>query len=355
MNATAKFLHGLAIALAMFAVTAGPAAAQVSKSDVIAAEALFEQGRTLMQQKRYDPACEKFEASHKLDPSVGALLNLGDCRQKLGQTASAWVRYRQAVALALQLQDDKRAQFARQRADALEGKLSYLVIDVSDQAHLPDLIVTRNGEPVAAALWNQRAPVDPGSYLVRAEAPGHLPYEARVELAPGGGEDRVTIPVLRPGTAAPGQTIEATGAEAYDRVPLQNDSAPALPLGRQVALASGAVSVTSLIVGAALGVQARSRWNRAKETCFDGMFDQCTPEGVELSRQANRKGKQATVAFSVGVAAAAAAAIFWYVTPPARAADAGETGDAGDAEPDTARIEPLMHPDMLGAQVHVRF
>ena len=348
MNAAAKLLHALATALllAIFVTTAGPAAAQGSKNDVIAAEALFEQGRTLMQQKQYGTACEKFEASHKLDPSVGALLNLGDCRQELGQTASAWVRYRQAAALALQLDDEKRAQFARERADALEDKLSYLSIDVPDQARRPDLVVTRNGEPVPPALWNQRTPMDPGSYLLRVEAPGHMPYGIRVELAPGGGEQRVTIPALRPGTAAPEQTMGAGAG------PSQDESGPAMPLGRKVALASGAVSAAGLIAGAVLGVQASSRWDRAKATCPDGNFDQCTDEGVELSKQANRKSKQSTVALSVGVAAAVAAAIFWYATPPAHAMDAG---DAGDATADTARIQPIMHPDMLGAQVHVRF
>ena len=61
------------------------------------AEVLFDQGRKLMGQQRYEEAAHKLEQSESLDPGVGTLLNLADCYVHLGRTASAWATYRSAA------------------------------------------------------------------------------------------------------------------------------------------------------------------------------------------------------------------------------------------------------------------
>ena len=48
----------------------------------------------------YTAACPLLERSHSLDPSSGTLLNLGDCQEHLGRTASAWRAFTEARALA---------------------------------------------------------------------------------------------------------------------------------------------------------------------------------------------------------------------------------------------------------------
>ena len=67
--------------------SASPASAQ--GHDPVAAEAAFAEARALMQKGRFDEACPKLEASLSLDPALGTLLNLGDCYEKVGKTASA--------------------------------------------------------------------------------------------------------------------------------------------------------------------------------------------------------------------------------------------------------------------------
>ena len=64
------------------------------------AEALFREGRNLIKSGNLKAGCDKLEASEKLESSVGTLLNLGDCREKLGKLSSAWAAFRKAEAIA---------------------------------------------------------------------------------------------------------------------------------------------------------------------------------------------------------------------------------------------------------------
>ena len=52
------------------------------------AEILFRDGRNLIKQGKVAEGCTKLAASERLEPSVGTLLNLGDCNEKLGHVAS---------------------------------------------------------------------------------------------------------------------------------------------------------------------------------------------------------------------------------------------------------------------------
>ena len=64
-----------------------PVGAQSNKAT---AEALFTEGRALATSGKCAEAIPKFQASQKLDPGVGTLLNLAECYEQVGKTASAW-------------------------------------------------------------------------------------------------------------------------------------------------------------------------------------------------------------------------------------------------------------------------
>src|SRR5688500_5437698 len=92
------------------------------------ADELFAEGRRLMARGDYDQACPKFAEAERLRHGVGTLLNLADCYERLGKTASASRVFLEAAAAA-HAASDARVEIARDRARALEGRLLRLTID----------------------------------------------------------------------------------------------------------------------------------------------------------------------------------------------------------------------------------
>ena len=102
-----------------------------SAANKAAAEALFDQGRSLTQSGDYAQACQKFEASQKLDEGIGTLLYLADCYEKTGRTASAWATFKEVASMAGAQGQPSRQKLAKQRALALEPGLAKVIIEVA--------------------------------------------------------------------------------------------------------------------------------------------------------------------------------------------------------------------------------
>src|SRR5258706_15050741 len=115
-----KWLTTGSLVLATGFLFTAAARAEPTSSDKAAAEGLFGDARRLMADGKFAEACPKLEASQRLDPGVGALLNLGDCYEQYGRTASAWVEVREAASAARAGGSTDREAVARGRATALE-------------------------------------------------------------------------------------------------------------------------------------------------------------------------------------------------------------------------------------------
>src|SRR5438067_1140228 len=113
----------------------GARAGAQSTADKAAAEALFDQGRSAMQEGDFGKACGLLERSQHIDPGIGTLLYLAECYEKSGRTASAWATFREAADAADRARETGRSKMGRDRAARLEPLRSRLTIQVTPEAH----------------------------------------------------------------------------------------------------------------------------------------------------------------------------------------------------------------------------
>jgi len=148
--------------------------------DRAAAQVLFDEGQVLSEEGKWKKACPKFEGSQKLDPSIGTQLNLANCYEKLGRTASAWINFHEVS----QMSSDRRASFAKEQADRLEPSLVKLHLII--KRRVDGMTITRGDEAMEEPTWDEPVPVDPGTYDILVKAPGHSPWRETVELTEEG-------------------------------------------------------------------------------------------------------------------------------------------------------------------------
>src|SRR5260221_2133416 len=157
------------------------------------ATALFDDGRKLMAQHGYAEACPKLAQSERLAPSGGTLINLAECYEHTGLTASAWAAWKDAAARANGGGKASAERNALARAAAIEPTLSKLTITVATDSDVTGLQVKRDGVPVGHSEFGAALPVDPGTHVVEAIAPKKKPWSAKVDVAPRQTDARATV------------------------------------------------------------------------------------------------------------------------------------------------------------------
>lgn len=312
-----------ALALAICAAFAG--SARVAQADPAGAEALFQEGRRLLQQGELDEACEVLTESQRLDPSSGTLINLADCHERQGKTATAWAEFLGASRLAVLQKNATRADEAGRRAVLLESRLSYMTVRVA--APPLGLKVLRDGEPLHGVQQGARLPVDPGLHTIVAEAPGYQMLRLSVSVKPDGDHARVWIPPLwdeRSGPSAPPGVSRPAAPVAPP--PSRPIAAPALeaPAWRPVVgYTAAGFGALSLGVGAFFGLKALSTNHHAERACAS--FDNCPPRALEERRDANVEAWMANVGIGLGAASLALGGylLFLEASKPATPQGAG--------------------------------
>lgn len=283
-------------------------------SNRAAAEALFNEGRALAASGKYAEACPKFEASQQLDPGLGTLLNLADCYEKVGKTASAWAEYREAIPLARAAGSKVREDLATQHAKALESRLSMLTIRAmgggDDSAGLD---IRRDGVRVQPAELGSPIPVDPGPHTVEATAPGKQKWSSTVELNEA---QKLVLEVPSLNESPQPAAAQSQPGTAADAPPLE-ESAKSGSGQRTAAIVVGAIGVVGLGVGTVFGLSASSKWSDAKSHCSAYPYG-CDAEGLDARSSANSKATISTISFIVGGAALAGAAVLWFTAPSSK-------------------------------------
>jgi len=287
------------------------------------AEVLFREGRKLIKSGKLAAGCDKLSASEKLEPSIGTLLNLGDCREKLGELASSWAAFRKAEAMAKRAGgDDKRQLEAKKRAVALEPNLSNLTIQVTSP--VDGLVVRRAGLALEAGAWNTSVPVDPGSYQIIVEAPGYKPWRSDVTILHKA-KRVVVIPTLERAPAAvavvpaPVPITEETTPVILSRPPerafaMRTVEPSSFTPERKLGLALGILGAGSIGAGVYFGMQTKDLQRDADARC--PLVVCADAEGLRLNNRAQQSATRANIFYVAGGISVAAAVVLFIVGGP---------------------------------------
>ncbi len=291
----------------------------VAQDTETTATALFDEGRKLMAQHHYADACPKLAESQRIAPSGGTLINLAECYEHGGQTASAWSTWKAAAARANAAGKASAEKSALARAAALEPSMARLAIVVAPESDVAGLEVKRDGVPVGRGEFGSVLPVDPGPHVIEATAPRKKAWSTRVDVAAKQTDARVTIALTADiDTTAPAPAPAATGDETAAPADVAPMPTHASGLGAQktVAIVVGVAGVVGLAVGTIFGLEAKSKNDDALKDCRTPVL--CSPAGLSLTDDARSAATVSTIAFAAGGAAVAAGAILW-ATAPSRA------------------------------------
>lgn len=282
------------------------------------ADSLYKEGRSLLDQKKYDEACPKLAESNRLEPGAGTMLALALCHEGQGKTATAHRELEQAATTAQIKGREDLAAAARKKADAMEPKLSKLVVRAN-----PDVVLHCDGEVVKA---NESFAVDPGQHKVEA-AKGLAARAYTVRLSGAGLTEIVVDPLDEPSASKP--VAAPVVAAANTAEPPRADSTQSTGTAqRVVGLSLVAAGLAGYGVGGYFAVKGIHEQSDARKLT-----------GQEAQDAHDRSKNNFTTAI-IGAAAgtgALAAGIILFATAP-----------SSSAPKSTARIVPTSGPGDVG-------
>jgi hypothetical protein len=341
--------RALALVLALAPATA---AAQPGR-DPAAAEALFKKGVEALEKDDWAGACPSFEASVKLDPSVGAQLNVARCAEHDGKLARAWAEYKKAKVLNQETPGAKRKRevdaFVDDALSKLEPRLPKVTVRLASKP--AGVRVERDGVELPMTSLELALPVDPGTHVMVATAPGHEDLRETFEIAEGARKEIVLSLVPKAGTPPPPVPTPAPPPDA--------------PAPRPVPEAQGEGGIDLVVLGAAIGsigaaslaVAAITGGIAASDNATLEDLEGCERSGETLScpgstleeaRDAASRGETLSVASTVTLFAGAAVAAtgLTLVIVGATSSSPSKTGLEGSL---------FASPDAVGLRVFGRY
>jgi hypothetical protein len=274
------------------------------------AAALFAEAGRLIDAGQTAAACSKYEESLRLYDGMSTRYFLADCDERLGKMASAWGMFLEVAARARAIGDAAKEAKALERAAAVTGRVSHVVVMIEGGPERAGLEVRRDGAVLGRGEWGQALPVDPGEHVFEASEPAKRPWTARLVVAGGGENATVVVPALedRPRYAPPGLGVPASdGGRERQRI---------------AGAALGGLGLVGLGVSTALAIGAKARFNEAGADCNG---DRCTQDGVNIRADAGRRANVASVVFGAGIVALVGGGALWFTAPHGASVSGGPT------------------------------
>jgi hypothetical protein len=329
MLAASRRRLGVLLALACVLGTSTRARAQGGG----AAEALRREGETLLVENRYGEACPKLSESYRLDPATETLLALAMCHEGEGKLGSAWAEFVEVANRSPREGRDDRASLARERADALRPRLSYVLIQPSPQAaQQSGLEIRLDGIRIDPASFGKLLPVDPGEHALEASAPDKAPWKKQYTVGPPASQDTISVPALGSLTAE----VETSGSRV--------EASPGGLTDVQIAgLIAAGVGVVGIVVGSVSAIRAISQQHDSDPLCDD--FNRCTtPGAVRDRRDAVQAAGFATISMVTGGFLVLGGATMFFLGGRSKPADEGRMS-----------ARPALYPGGGGLALSGRF
>lgn len=292
-----------------FAQTASPAPTQSSSATpqtppptpAALADALFTEGQAMYDKGEYTEAKAKFEESHRLDPSPGALFNLAQCEKALGRFGSAIKRWKEGVA-RLQPNDPRIPQVQTRVAEAEKeaAKLAFTF-----PPNLPaNAQITVDGESYLPNQLTSPIFVDSGEHTIVVTAQGYVPKTSTVS-ASNAATTQVTTTLGQPIAAAPPTTAIPQPTQA----PASTTRSPE-PFGvgqffsqHRFSLITAGVAAGLAIGGIVVVTPVSSEFSAQVDKCNSPPAGLCTQEDfAHIHERANIANGLFVAAAVVGVA-----------------------------------------------------
>jgi hypothetical protein len=278
----------LVIAFIAFIVVA-PYGAKADPAAVDQGTDLFRQGREAMKGGNYGAACALFEASQRVHPAPGTLLNVAVCSEKLGRLRRASEALKAFLTTA-DSADERRARAGALLADVTE-RTPRISVRVPEWAAVGAQVLV-DGESIAPEVWKTAMPLDPGRHVL----------EVRVPRAP---DQRRTLEVKERDRLVETFVFSQGPKPKPDPRPLPSERKD-LPAAFYISLGIG---VGGLLTAAGAGAIVLQEGATVEEQCIN---KDCYPAGMEAGKRGKRFQTVATVALPVGVAGMALASYLWF-------------------------------------------
>jgi hypothetical protein len=276
--------------VAAVVAVARPASADPPESEVEKADELFAEAKAL-EATNLPEACNKFAKSLQYNPAaIGTLLNVALCDEKLGHIASAVVRFAEARDRAREQGLPEHVRAAEDHLATLQPQVPHLAIRLTEQLTDTKVLVD---DHVAAPDTLGDIPLDPGSHTITVSAPDRLPHRATVTIEVAE-HKAIVIPAL---------ARSVTVTSSWRRI------------GQIATVTGGAAFGTSI----GLALYGRHLHNQQFDQGHCGPNstggNSCDPIGQPKIDRARTYGNVATAVGAIGLAAAAAGAVLWYLAP----------------------------------------
>lgn len=275
------------------------------------------------------PLCAPQASRHASAPTAETLFALASCHETAGRTASAWAEFLEAASLAAHTKKPTVEAVSKQRASAVETRLSKLEISVGPDSDSPSLEVRRDGVVVPRAAWGTALPIDPGEHRVEASAAGKQPWRRTVVVRAGSRTQNVVVGPLQNDprnaavaavpVAASKDTPVATATTTTTSADLtRKDLAPSAEENRgstqrTLALVVAGAGVAGLAAGTYFGVQAIDKSDSAKRVCPNSP---CSDRAaVDLNDEARRSATLSTVSLAAGGTALLVGGLLYFTAP----------------------------------------